>query len=249
MNSPHDWQRRFEQQAQWTEQVRSYLFNLANVHQAGRILEPGCGTGAVLGRLPEISAAEGHGIDIRPDFLLIAKKSDPSLQLLCADVSDLPYRDKVFDICWCHYFLLWVDPPTAMAEMIRVTRSGGFVLALAEPDYGGRIDYPDQLVNFCGMQAQSLKKQGAFPEIGRRLAAIFRQAGLLNVLCGVTGGYWGQPPGPDELAMEWEVLKYDLGQLIPADEMASKEKIDRQAWLQGERILYIPTFYALGQVP
>jgi ubiquinone/menaquinone biosynthesis C-methylase UbiE len=244
-----DWQRRFDQQARWTAQVRSYLFTLANTKPTDRILETGCGPGAILRDYSDNSYIDLHGIDIRLDFLSLAKKKLPDTRLACANVYDLPYQDGLFDVCFCHYFLLGVNSTNALLEMRRVTRSGGYILAFAEPDYGGRIDFPPELVKLGVKQAQALSQQGADSQIGRKLAALFRQAGLVNVIIGVTGGFWEQPPSTDDLALEWLVLKADLDQIISEQELASLEEIDRQAWKKGERILYIPTFYALGRVP
>ena len=38
-----------------------------------------------------------------------------------------------------------MNPLQALDEMKRVTRPGGHVLILAEPDYTHRIDFPDEL--------------------------------------------------------------------------------------------------------
>ena len=84
-----------------------------------------------------------------------------------------------FDITFCHFLLLWVQHPLqALSEMQRVTRPGGFVLALAEPDYDHRLDTPASLTLLGRWQAESLRRQGADPGIGARLADLFRQTGL-----------------------------------------------------------------------
>ena len=62
--------------------------------------------------------------------------------------------------------------------MVRVTHPGGFVLALAEPDYGGRIDYPTELSQIGDWQKNALKQQGANPLMGRELRSIFSHAGI-----------------------------------------------------------------------
>jgi len=74
--------------------------------------------------------------------------------------------------------------------MARITRPGGAVLALAEPDYGGRIDYPIKLAQMGKWQIESLRLQGADPLMGRKLATIFNSAGFDSVETGVLGGQW-----------------------------------------------------------
>ena len=244
-----NWRARFEQQAGWTAQVRAYLYDLVKIHQAGRVLETGCGTGAILRDLTDVTRARIFGIDIRRDFLRIAQSSQPSLRLAVANVYNLPFKPASFDACLCHFFLLWVNPGQALAEMRRVTRSGGMVLALAEPDYGGRIDYPPELESIGRHQAAALQEQGADARAGRKLSALFRQAGLVDVITGVVGGFWASAPDQNELDLEWQVLRHDLaGRVNPVD-LEMVERLDRQAWQSGTRILFIPTFYAAGTVP
>ena len=74
--------------------------------------------------------------------------------------------------------------------MKRVTRPGGTVAALAEPDYGGRIDFPDSLGELGQWQAFALGSQGANPNVGRRLMAEFIAADLDSVESGLMGGQW-----------------------------------------------------------
>ena len=64
------------------------------------------------------------------------------------------------------------------------------MLACAEPDYGGRIDYPDELSEIGRLQMMSLARQGANPQVGRKLKAILREAGIREVEVGILGGQW-----------------------------------------------------------
>jgi cyclopropane fatty-acyl-phospholipid synthase-like methyltransferase len=56
-----DWHARYLQQARWTRPLREYLYGKAGVDSARRVLEVGCGTGALLassrrGRQPRSTA-------------------------------------------------------------------------------------------------------------------------------------------------------------------------------------------------
>ncbi len=58
-----NWHTRYAQQANWTRTLRSYLFEQTGLRDAERVLEAGCGTGAILAELPEGPAAYGLDID------------------------------------------------------------------------------------------------------------------------------------------------------------------------------------------
>jgi SAM-dependent methyltransferase len=241
------------QQAGWTHQARQYLFSRLGLRAEDRVLEAGCGTGAVLGELAALGPGKLHGLDIRPDYLELAQHHLPAARLACGDAHHLPYAAGSFAAACCHFLLLWVrDPLGVVAELSRVTRPGGTVLLLAEPDYGGRIDYPYELAILGEWQSQALTRAGANPQIGRRLSALLSRAGLVEIECGVLGGQWRGAPAEDDWQVEWQVLRADLEQLPgilhgrEADIGALKE-IDRLAWQRGERVLFVPTFYAWGR--
>ncbi len=242
-----DWHRRFTQQARWSEELRRHLYTRLNVRQCRRILEVGCGTGVITAGLHAFTPAHIHGLDLNPAYLRHAHQSDPAAHFTAGDALVLPYPPACFDLTCCHFFLLWVThPEQALAEMRRVTRPGGHILALAEPDYGGRIDYPLELAELGRLQGEALRAQGADPFTGRRLAALLHHAGLEQVESGLLGGHWAAPPSPEAWEMEWAILAADLGQTLSPQELHALRQQDAAAWQHGERILFVPTFYALG---
>jgi len=56
-----EWHKRFVQQAGWTGELRRYLFKRTGLQFARRVLEVGCGTGAILAGLE--TGAAVHGLD------------------------------------------------------------------------------------------------------------------------------------------------------------------------------------------
>lgn len=242
-----DWHLRFSQQAGWTRPLRAYLFARAGLERAGRVLEVGCGTGAILADLTASPAAV-HGLDLAPARLSEARWRFPAALLTRGDALRLPYRAEAFDIVCCHFLLLWVpDPLEALREMKRVTRRGGFVLALAEPDYGRRVDRPAALKPLGRWQAEALRRQGANPDLGRRLADLFAQAGINLLEAGTLRRGETPPLSPEERRIEWAVLEADLAGLVPQAEIERLKRLDEQAWQTGKRILHVPTHFAWGQ--
>jgi len=251
-----DWHSRFLQQAAWTRDLRVYLFEHAGLTRARRVLEVGCGTGAILSGL--VTPAVVHGLDLEPARLVEARAYVPVAALVCGDARSLPYHSNMFDITFCHFLLLWVrDPLMALLEMKRVTRPGGALLTLAEPDYDSRVDKPDALAPLGRWQAESLRRQGADPGLGSRLADLFHQAGIQSIETGTLRSSPGSSkwcvgakrlPTSAERDLEWEVLESDLAGWVPAQEIHGMKLLDEQAWDRGERVLYVPTYFAWGKV-
>jgi len=248
MLSPEEWHDWFLRQAEWTRPTRLWLYRQAGLEKARRVLEVGCGTGVIAGEVARLSTAGVVGLDVDAGMLGAARSYAPQVLLAQGDAQALPFADGVFDLVLCHDLLLWLhDPARAVAEMARVVRAGGFVLACAEPDYGGRIDHPPELALLGRWQAEALRRQGADPQIGRRLGEVFVAAGL-RTMVGVMAGQWELPSAPDAaFSAEWAMRRHDLSPWLPPEELERLEEIDREALAAGRRLLFVPTFYALGR--
>ena len=250
MLSPEAWHHRYQQQAGWTAVLRSHLFDQIGLGKGGSTLEVGCGTGAVTADLARRYPVSSFGIDWNHDFLRLAADQDPLTRYACADAHVLPFADTVFDAVLAHMFFLWIaEPENVLAEILRTLRPGGWVLALAEPDYGGRNRFPLKTGEISRPPARAPPRQGAFPRRGREMASFFMKAGLTRVECGVMGGQWRSAEALDGLEEEWRVLRADLEGFVPAAELARFYAADKRARQAGERILYVPTWYAIGQKP
>lgn len=93
----------------------------------GRVLEVGCGTGLILGRVRS-RAAYATGVDISAGML--RKAAERSLHVVQGSATALPYADASFDCVYSFKVLPHIaDIRAALAEMARVTRPGGHVLA------------------------------------------------------------------------------------------------------------------------
>jgi SAM-dependent methyltransferase len=242
------WHQRYLQQARWTASVRARAYEAAGISDASRILEVGSGTGVIAGEIPRKTAGRVYGIDIDRAAVRFAAASNRKVRYSVADGSDLPFPTGQFDVVAMHFVLLWVrDPLLLLREAARAVHPGGWVLCLAEPDYGGRVDHPAHLADLGRRQADALDRQGADPLMGRRLRELFREAGLQQTVSGVLGAEWPERPDEEALRSEWETIKTDLHDLVSEDEIAQWREADAAAWDRGTRVLYVPTFFAFGR--
>jgi SAM-dependent methyltransferase len=241
-----NWHARYTQQARWTRDLRSYLFKRAGLKDASRVLEVGCGTGAILSELPGRPSL--YGLDLDPATLAECRMHVPGASLVRGNALQLPYFDATFEIAYCHYLLLWVhDPLQALYEMKRVTRPGGHVIAFAEPDYTARVDEPAELIPLGSWQTRSLIGQGADPGLGAQLAGLFFQAGIRIIETGAIQSA-GSEPSPGEWEMEWDVIESDLAGSVMGEDIQRMKQLDQHARQQGERVLHVPTYFAWGTV-
>ncbi|MFT3766015.1 MAG: class I SAM-dependent methyltransferase [Minicystis sp.] len=91
------------------------------------VLEVGCGTGLLLRRMAAF-ARSARGVDLSPGMLERARAR--GLEVAEASATDLPFPDASFDVACSFKVLAHVrEIQRALAEMARVVRPGGYVLA------------------------------------------------------------------------------------------------------------------------
>jgi SAM-dependent methyltransferase len=241
--------RRFMQQAGWTEPTRRHLLRRAGLPNARRVLEIGCGTGAVLRSIYLPPAASLFGIDLDLPALNLAHHQAPKSILAGANAHQLPFGPATFDIVFFHFVLLWLqDPIQALDEARRVTRAGGAVLALAEPDYTGRIDKPASLAGLGQLQTEALRSQGADTQVGSHLSELFQKAGFTGVESGQMDSPVDSALHLADASLEWETLESDVQGLVSHEELNHLAQEDLQARQTGLRVLYVPTYFAWAKV-
>jgi ubiquinone/menaquinone biosynthesis C-methylase UbiE len=249
------WHEQFLRQARWTQGMRNQLYRRAGLLQAERVLDVGCGTGVITRELARRTRGEVIGLDVDPEMLKAAQylpsgdapvgqgESVPRYER--GDAQDLPYPDRHFDIVTCHFLLLWVsDPRRTVREMARVTASRGALLFCAEPDYGGRLDWPELPVR--QWQIDGLRRQGADPLIGRQLRQLLVGAGL-RAEVGIHPSVWNAEALGEQFEAEWAWLRRDVGEAV--DEAAFERAMAqaKTAIDAGTRLVYMPVFYGLGR--
>jgi SAM-dependent methyltransferase len=245
--TPQEWDVQFSRQAGWTRATRAHLYRRANLLRAGRTLDVGSGTGTVTEELAARTRGEVTGVDVDPAMVAYAQGRDHRAEYRLGDAHDLAFPDARFDVTVCHFLLMWCrDPAQAAQEMVRVTRPGGTVLVCAEPDYGGRVDHPP--LPLRDWQIQALRSEGADPCLGRKLRGLFALPAVRAVEVGVIPGLWDLPTLRTEFEAEWALWEQSLAGLVLLAELARVKSADRAAIETGERLAFMPVFYALVRV-
>jgi SAM-dependent methyltransferase len=238
---------RYVEQAAWTADLRQRLLVQIGT-EAAQVLEVGAGTGVIAAQVASAGRTV-FALDIDLSACKYGRQFAPQARWHCADADALPLRTSSLDAVLFHYVLLWLeDPARALFEAARVTRPGGWILAMAEPDHAARLDFPDLLARLGDRQTEALAAQGADVRIGRKLRGLFAMSGLIDVTTGVLGGEWTAAGASGPSPHEWETLRADLGSSVPAGDLDVLEDYDDDAWQRGERVLFVPTFYAVGRV-
>ncbi len=117
------------------------VFALLGPRPGFRALDVGCGTGADARALAQLVGANGRVVGVDPSETMItqarARSGDDALpvEFLRADAAHLNLPDASFDGCYAiRVFQHLEDPRAVLAEMARVLRPGGRVVA-ADPDH------------------------------------------------------------------------------------------------------------------
>jgi len=240
-----DWHKHFVLQAGWTFQLRNYLLRQIDLPGNARVLEVGCGTGALLSD----SAFDGYvmdGVDIDFNRVRFCNDLISNTRVINADGYNLPIKDNSYDLVFCHYLLLWCkNPLKILQEMLRVCKKGGYLMCFGEPDYSSRIDFPQIFQKLGRLQNHSLEFQGVNLSVGRQMGDQLIETGLTYVHTGVMG-FERMKQSMEDFEDEWSMIAYDLGGLVPLDEILSMRGEAKKIWMDGRCTLFIPTFYGYG---
>ncbi|MDI6884796.1 MAG: class I SAM-dependent methyltransferase [archaeon] len=89
------------------------------------------------------------GVDASSKMIESAKRKYPDKDFCIADVEHLPFKDNTFDYAMsCLAFLWFIDRERSLAEMLRVSRRGIFIIEEEGVPARQRIEIPDHLKPF-----------------------------------------------------------------------------------------------------
>ena len=186
-------QRLIEQADHW----RDRLIRDGTAFEPGtRLLEVGCGVGAVLAVLgQEYPGLRLFGLDIEPQQLEFARthleRSGVEATLAEGDAINLPFPDGAFDHVWMMWFLEHIaDPPAALREARRVLGTGGAITAI-EVDYSTcRAEPSSPAIEALFRAMVAGMAASGWSDAGTRLPGWLAEAGFRNVDPGERAFSW-----------------------------------------------------------
>jgi SAM-dependent methyltransferase len=116
------------------------LADLAGVHGRQRVVDVGCGPGALTAELvARVGPTAVAAVDPSEPFVAAARARNPGVNVLQASAERLPFPDDGFDAALAQLVVHFMaDPVGGLAEMARVTRPGGVVAACVWDHAGDR---------------------------------------------------------------------------------------------------------------
>ena len=124
----------------YSVQLAPQLADFAGVVAGQRVLDVGCGPGALTGELVQRVGAEAvNAVDPSDAFVAAARDRHPAVDVQSASAEALPFADGSFDAALAQLVVHFMaDPVAGLREMGRVTRPGGVVAACVWDHAGER---------------------------------------------------------------------------------------------------------------
>jgi ubiquinone/menaquinone biosynthesis C-methylase UbiE len=180
----------------WRTAENSAAYLLPHLRAGQRVLDVGCGPGTITADLAAIVApGRVTGLDPAEAVLTQARQAAAerglsTVDFVPGDVHALDAPDGSYDVVHAHQVLQHLaDPVGALAEMRRVTRSGGIV-AVRDSDYAAFTWYPADPVldRWLEVYRAVAYRNGAEPDAGRRLLSWAQRAGFTDITA--TASVW-----------------------------------------------------------
>jgi ubiquinone/menaquinone biosynthesis C-methylase UbiE len=210
-------------------QLKERTYSMMRAAEGHTVLDVGCGPASDTIALGRIVGSKGMviGVDHDPDMVATARARaaeagvSDHVEHRLTDGVKLPFDDNTFDSCRSERVFQHVpDATQLLAEMIRVTKPGGYVV-VADTDHsthGTSTDNVDMDMRFRALALQVLNN----PHVGRKLYRMMNRAGLEEVEVNPVLRAWTD-------FGKWRPIAFDLG--IPIG-------LKLRAWTQQEADQY-----------
>ena len=233
------------------------LLATAGLRAGMRVLDLGCGGGAVTLRLAALVRPEGEvvGIDLDPSILRLAKQE--------AEDSNLPVSFRhlgaeeldeaaAYDFAYSRYLMSHLrHPERALEAMVSALRPGG-LLAVEDIFFPGHVCHPPNAAfdRYLELYGAVVRAKGADPAIGARLVGMTLDAGLSDVQVELVVPVFrdGEGKRVAQVTME-HIREAVVGAGLASDAEVDTVVADLEAFADDERtqMSIAPTFQVWGR--
>jgi SAM-dependent methyltransferase len=223
---------RLQRQADELAADSAYLLDRVGLRPGQAAIDLGCGPRGILDLLAEQVSPAGRvvGLDADPAHTAMAAefaagRGLSSVEIMTADASSTGLAAGSFDLVHARTLLVNLpDPADVAAEMMRLARPGGWVASM-EPDTEYVRCYPPHPAfdRLCEIFTAVFRRNGADPWIGRRVAHLFRQAGLDDVQAEARVQMY--PPGNSRRTIRLDLVRSMRPQVLEMG-LASAAELD-----------------------
>ena len=161
----------------------TFLAPLIDSSSAKRILDVGCGPGALASAVADTSpVVHVTGVDASAARIAEAISHD-RVALTVGNAHHLDFEDESFDVVYCRFLIEYLqDKQQAINEMVRVTKPDGTILL---QDLDGQLLWHHPIDSDTEQTIQravsALESEGFDPMVGRKLFHFCRRAGLGDI--------------------------------------------------------------------
>ena len=248
---------RLQRQAEELAPDSAVLLDRVGLRPGDSAIDLGCGPRGVIDLLAERVAPGGRvvGFDANPVHVAMASEFVASqglsdVEVVCGDAHDTGLESGSFDLVHARTLLITVPQPAeVLREMVRLARPGGWVAGL-EPDTEAAICYPPHPAfdRLCEIFTIVFSRNGADPHFGRRLAELYRQAGLQDVAVEVRAGVY--PAGHSRRTIRADLVRSMRSQIVEMG-LADQQKLEEldtaaRKHFENPDVLVMPGLYFLA---
>jgi len=164
----------------YSEPLAARFADLAGIRRSQRVLDVGCGPGALTAELVNrVGAKSVSAVEPSASFTDAVRERLPGVDVQRSAAEELPFPDDMFDVSLAQLVVHFMaDPVLGLREMRRVTRSGAMVAACVWDHAGGRGPLAAFWSAVRELDPAALDESDLAGVREGQLASLFTQAGL-----------------------------------------------------------------------
>jgi len=164
----------------YSRPLAEHLAEWMQVAPGQRVLDVGCGPGALTGQLVARAGADHvSAVDPSEPFVAVCRSRHPGVDVRRGTADSLPFEDDTFDaVAACLVVHFMPDPVAGIIEMARVARAGGWTAATVWDLAGSRAPMWPVWAAFAEVRPGGLAEQHLPVGTGGELLRMFEAAGI-----------------------------------------------------------------------